>query len=99
MDFKKYHRRIPESRWDYKAISTTINGVEIIYYTLISKGKHSVGVETYSGRNYDVGSKNRSYSRTYKLSKVPSKYRIIVKQLRNEHSRTAWSNASEVNLN
>lgn len=52
MKYKKYHRRYPDSNWDYKAISTMVRNKEVIYYTLKSNGKRSEGVEVYSGRNY-----------------------------------------------
>ncbi len=103
MEFKKYHRRYPDRKWDYKAVSTKINEdgkiTEIIYYNLVNKGKFSKGVETYTGKNYIVGSTNKSNSRQYSLTSIPEKYKNIVSQLMNEHSKNIWSKESRVDLN
>ena len=71
--YKKYHRKYPDIKWNYKGISTRKSRKEIVYNTLINKGKKSRGVEIFSGRNYDVNSNTPSYSRRYSLSKVPKK--------------------------
>lgn len=101
--FKKYHRKYPDVGWQYKAISikTIDDGKtkEIIYYELNDKGRQTKGIEIYQGSNYIVGSKNRSYSRSYKLQKVPDKYKMIVKQLIKKHKSTIWSKKGYVNLN
>ena len=76
MKFKKYHRKFPESRWDYRAVSTKIvdnRTKEIIYYTLVNKGKRSSGVEIYSGENYIIGSNVRSQSISYSIQSLPEK--------------------------
>jgi len=99
MRFKKYHRRYPEAKWDFKAISTFYENKEIIYYTLISNGKKSKGVGIFSGRNYIVNSSSGSYSRRYSISNLPKKYRNIVKQLILIHKKTKWSNKKKVDLN
>ena len=95
MIFKKYHRRYPDSGWDYKAISTHVNGREIIFYTLIKKGKHRRGVEIY---NDDVTL--HSYSRHYaSLNSVPVKYKKIVLQLMRYYKSITWSTFKYVNEN
>ena len=105
MEFYKRHRRYPDSKWDYKAISTKVVDEqsyrmnEIIYYTVTDKGKKKRGVEVYSGENYIVGSTDRSYSRSYSLSNVPSKYKSIVDELMRVHKSTTWSKEKYVNLN
>lgn len=99
MKFKKYHRKYPDTEWDYKAISTFVDGREIIYYVLKSHGEDSSGIEIYGGRNYVVGSSDRAYSRTYLLDKVPPKYKKVVLLLMKKHSKTKWSNKSYVNVN
>lgn len=103
MEYKKYHRKYPDTKWNFKAISTKIreNGRirEVIYYKLIDKDKRSEGVEIYSGRNYIVGSSERSYSRRYSLQKLPEKYKKIVEKLIIKHKSTKWSNKAYVNLN
>ena len=103
MQTKKIHRRYPAQKWNYKAIQTTIteNGKKrnVIFYTLICNGKRSNGVEVYGGKNYIVGSKDSSYSRNYKLSKVPQKYKDIVKKLKSVHSKTKWQSSGKVEVN
>lgn len=99
METKKYHRRYPDSQWDYKAISTKIGNKEIIYYTLTDKGKKSSGVEIYSGSNYDVNSKAKSYSKSYSMEKLPAMYKLIVDELIKVHKKTKWSKANKVNFN
>lgn len=96
---KKYHRKYPDRQWDYKAISTLVNGKEVIYYTLVSKGTKSSGIEIYGGKNYVVTSDSRSYSKTYLLSNVPVKYKKVVTTLMKRHSKTKWSKQKYVNLN
>ena len=100
MKTQKTHRRYPDQKWDYKAITVLIDrDTELIYSTLIDKGKRSEGVEIYTGENYVVGSKARSYSRQYTLSKLPEKYKKIVAELKNVHTATKWSKAKRVNEN
>jgi hypothetical protein len=103
MMMKKYHRRYPDYKWDYKAVSKTIveNGrtKEIIYYTLVNKGKRTKGVEIYSGKNYIVGSNAKSYSRNYTLTNYPKKYKEIVKFLIKAHATMKWSKKKFVDLN
>jgi hypothetical protein len=99
MEFKKYHRRYPDTKWDYKAISTKIDGREIIFYTLNNKGRRSQGVEMFQGSNYDPDSSARSYSRRYSVSGVPSKYKKIVSTLRRKHRDTKWSKEKRVDYN
>jgi len=99
MEFKKYHRRYPDTKWDYKAISTRVDGKEIIYYTLLDRGKKSQGIEIFQGSNYDPKSSARSYSRNYKLGNVPSKYSKIVSALKSKHRTTSWSKSKYVDYN
>jgi len=106
MEVKKYHRKYPDSKWEYRAISTKVFDErsyrmnEIIYYTLIDKGRKSRGVEVYSGENYIVGCfDERSYSRSYSMPNVPAKYKSIVNELMRVHKSTTWSKEKYVNLN
>lgn len=105
MEFKKYHRRYPDSKWEFRAISTKVVDEqsyrmnEIIYYTVTDKGKKSRGVEVYSGENYIPDSSDRSYSRSYSISNVPSKYKSIVDELIRVHKATTWSKERYINLN
>ena len=99
MKFEKYHRKYPDRNWHYKAISTMVEGREVIYYTLVDNGKKSSGVEIYGGRNYVVGSDSPSHSRRYLLTNIPEKYNIEVKKLMQKHSKTKWSSRPYVNLN
>ena len=100
---KKTQRRYPDRKWDYKAISTVINDNgtkrEVYYYKLISNGKKSQGVEVYSGENYIVNSKDKSNSRRYDITEVPSKYRDVVDALKSIHNKAKWSSAKYVNEN
>ncbi len=95
----KIHRKYPERNWEFKAISTRIEGRDVIYYTLTDNGKKSMGVEIYGGKNYIVGSDSPSYSRRYLISAVPKKYKKVVKQLQVRHRKTKWSKKPYVNLN
>ena len=99
MKYKKYHRKYPTSKWEYKAISTKVDDKEIIFYTLTAKGKKSKGVEIYQGRNYDPKSTARSYSRRYTLQNLPDKYKSVVDALSKKHKATKWSTKAYVNLN
>lgn len=94
--FEITQRRYPERNWDYKAVSTRVNGREIVYYTLIENGKKSQGVETFQGFNYDPFSSARSYSRRYKMNKIPKKYKKIVDKLKEVHKKVKWSNNKHV---
>ena len=93
MTTKKTHRRYPSQNWDYKAISTIINGngtkKDIYYYTLLGKDE---GIEIYAGLNYIVGSKDKNYSRRYDIDKVPVKYKAVAEELKKIHQKTVWSN-------
>ena len=100
---KTIHRRYPAQEWDYKAISARvkINGStkDVVYYTLKNKGKSSEGVEVYSGENYILGSKEKSYSRNYPMNKIPSAYKAIVEALKEVHNKKKWSKDPYVNQN
>jgi len=100
---KKIHRRYPDSDWDYKAISTIFDDAgtkrDVVYYTLVNKGKKDSGVEIYTGSNYILDSKDKSTSRSYKLDKFPAKYKDVVSQLKKTHKSTKWSSAKRVNEN
>ncbi|MEK6882605.1 MAG: hypothetical protein AABY22_23490 [Nanoarchaeota archaeon] len=100
---QKIHRRYPDTKWDYKALScrTNRNGkpTDIIFFTLKNKGKSSKGVEVYSGKNYIVNSSSPSYSRKYNLDKVPGDISPIVDDLKSKHSKTSWSSEKKVDLN
>ena len=96
-EFKKYHRKYPDQKWNYKAVSTKVDGKEVIFHTLNNKGKKSKGVEVYQGSNY--GGSGRSYSRAYSLSKVPKKYKSTVANLQKEHKKIKWSKKKRVDIN
>jgi hypothetical protein len=97
----KTQRRYPNNDWDYKAISTYIteNGVkkDIVYYTLISKGVYKEGIEVFSGSNYIVGSKDRSYSKSYDINKLPLKYVDMLNTLKTKHIATKWYDIEYIN--
>lgn len=105
IQYKIIHRRYPDSKWDYKAISTKIfdprsyRSNEIYYCTVIDKGKKRSGVEVYSGENYILDSTDKSYSRSYSMKQIPDKYKLTVKELKRIHESTLWSNAPYVNMN
>ena len=88
-------RRYPSHNWDYKATSTMVNGIRVIYYT----NGDSQGVEMYKGQNYIVGDSSRSWSRVYSLETYPKKYNNVVQELIKVHNNTQWSNESYVNNN
>jgi hypothetical protein len=103
-EIKIIHRKYPDSKWEYKAISARVSDLnyrknDVIFYTLSDHGKKSRGVEIYTGSNYIVGSSNRSYSMKYSVSSVPSKYKQIVNELIKIHRSTSWSKGHYVNLN
>jgi len=95
---KIYHRKYPDSQWDYRGISTRVDNKEIVYYTVKDKGKFREGVEVYSGYNYDIHSTARSHSNAYTISNFPKKYQSIVSNLKSIHRQTKWSNKKYVNL-
>lgn len=103
MTTKKYHRRYPDNDWDYKAISTIFNDAgtkrEVIYHTLKTKGKTTMGIEVLTGSNYIVGSRDKSNARSYPYSNFPAKYKEVVAKLKATHSKTKWSSAKYVNEN
>jgi hypothetical protein len=99
MEFKKYHRKYPDIKWNYKAISTKVGNKEIVFYTLRNKGKQSRGVETYSGSNYNVRSTAKSYSQNYNLRSVPAVYKNVLQKLIRKHKSTKWSKAKRVDYN
>jgi hypothetical protein len=96
---KIIQRRYPDNDWDFKAVSTMVDGREVIFETLKTKGKKSDGVEIYQGSNYIVGDSRRSYSRRYPLSKTPDKYKDVVSKLIHVHAKTRWSDAKHVDRN
>ncbi|MDO8623192.1 MAG: hypothetical protein Q7R52_03005 [archaeon] len=99
----KIHRKYPDVKHDYRALSCRINKngnpSDIIFYKLKKDGKSSEGVETYSGKNYIVGSNEKSHSRRYDLNKVPDKLRSLVNKLHLKHNKTKWSNKNKIDLN
>ncbi len=103
MQTKKTHRRYPDRAWDYKAISTIMNdgGTKrnVMYHTLSSKGEKSEGVEVYTGENYIPDSKDKSYSKMYKMKDIPTKYKKVVEELKEVHKKTKWSTAKRVDEN
>jgi hypothetical protein len=101
MEVTKIHR-IFDDKSEYRAISAlAINEsgyvVEIIYYE--KPVNKTVGVELYTGENYLFGSKNRSWSRSYKMDKVPKKYLEMVKELKWHHNLADWTIDENVNVN
>lgn len=97
------HRKYPDTKWEYRAIDGKIsdNGKNksLIFYTLVNKGVHSVGVEVYSGHNYIIGSDETSRGFRYNMSDVPRKYFDVVRILRRIHNETVWSKADSVDMN
>ena len=98
-EYKKYHRKYPDVGWNYRAVSTKVDGKELIFSKVNDKGKHVERVEVYSGKNYDPSSSKPSYSRSYPASRVPDKYKPVVKELQKEHRKTKWSKAKRVDVN
>lgn len=78
-----------EEPTDYKIVckKVRIDGklVDVCYHETNNKEKK--GVEVYSGANYIVGSSDKSYSRAYPLDKYPEKYKSVVEELIQEHSK------------
>jgi hypothetical protein len=74
---------------DFKIVCKTVfvQGVKTMVCYHETNDKSKKGIEVYVGENYVVGSKERSYSRVYTLDNYPGKYRAIVEELKNEHSR------------
>jgi hypothetical protein len=100
--FNKTQRRYPNHDWDYKAISTIMNdGVKknVIFYTNKQNGVEYCGVEIHQGKNYIVGSSDRSYSKAYTMENLPPKYEGVVSELKSIHEKTEWSNEEYVNEN
>jgi len=99
----KIHRRYPDTKWDFKALSSRVRdegkAKDIVLYKLKNKGKKSLGVEIFSGSNYIVGSNERSNSRRYTVSNVPSKYKKEVEALMKKHRKIKWSKKRYMNLN
>ena len=95
----KLHRRYPDTKWDYKALSKRVGNKEIYYYTLKNKNKKSKGVEIFSGKNYIVGTSAPSYSRRYNVSKVPKIHKKVVSNLMKQHKKVKWSKKRRVDLN
>jgi hypothetical protein len=100
---KKIHRRYPDNKWDYKAVSVmqVKDGKprDVNYYKLKDNGKKSEGVEVYSGKNYVVGSNEVSHSNRYDIDKVPNNLKPIVYNLKSEHNKIKWSKKKYVDLN
>jgi len=104
IDNEKIHRKYPKNGWEFRAISVRYRDddrtiKDIIYGKTNDRGKQSVGVEVYSGKNYIVGSKDKSYSRKYDLNEIPKKYIAVVNFAKEIYNRQKWSNASEININ
>ena len=93
------HRKYPDVNWEYKGMATKVNdnGIirEIIYF--VANGIPSV--EVYTGKNYIVGAKNKSYSNKYSMDNVPKKYESIVSQLKAAHENYEWSTEEYIDLN
>lgn len=101
---KIMQRRYPSRDWEYKAVAIRIlddNGKakDVIYSISKDKGKESVGVEIYAGRNYIVGSHDSNYTRRYKMCDVPVKYADAVQKAIKIHKKTKWLTAKRVDKN
>lgn len=97
------HRKYPSINWEFKAISTRIidddgKAKDVVYGIVIDNGKKGISIEVYSGMNYIVGSSDKSYSRAYSLSNLPSKYSSIVTKASAMAKTIEWSNAERVSL-
>jgi hypothetical protein len=99
----KIHRKYPDKKWEYRAISTRIkdNNIrkDVIYYTLNNNGKKSQGVEIYQGSNYIIDSSIKSYSRRYNLKDLPEKYKGVIKYAISVHNNISWSKENYVDEN
>jgi len=93
------HRKYPDKKWEFKAVSIRINDngklKDIIYGKGIDKGKKFESIEMYSGKNYIIGSKEPSYSRLFSLKNIPKKYLHIVNICKKIHTKTKWSNTKK----
>lgn len=59
MEFKKYHKKYSYLDYEFKAISTMINEMEIIYYTLSDCNENTEGVKTHKSFDYyGIGKRN-----------------------------------------
>jgi hypothetical protein len=88
---KKIHRRYPDRKWDYKALSLRKNDRDIIYYNLKNGDRDSEGVEVFLGKNYIVGSNKPSHSNRYNLDRIP-------KPLKNDVEKGRFKRAFKVHI-
>ena len=99
MRITKIHRKYPKQGWEFKALSTRVDGRDIVFGKYALGKKRKTTIEVYGGKNYIVGSTAPSYSRLYTPTKVPKSLMPIVKKLMVAHRKTKWSTAKRVNLN
>jgi hypothetical protein len=102
METTKIHRKYGNPRWEYRAICCQVINAsnhltDVIYYENTSKS--IIGVEVYTGENYVLGARNRSWSRSYKMDKIPKKYIGLIKELKKIHAITEWSDEDEIDEN
>ena len=99
---QKIYRKYPKQDWEFRAIAVRVNDndvlKDVVYGSSFSKGVHSLGVEIYSGKNYVVGTCNRSYSNRYDVQKVPKKYQDVVEYAFEIYQKTTWSNKDYIDL-
>lgn len=96
---KTIHRKYPDRNWEYKGISTIVKDCGIERELIYCEANGIKSVEMYTGSNYIVGSKNRSYSRKYSMNEIPKKYKDIVKILVAVFNSMEWSTEKYVNIN
>ena len=95
---KKEHR-IGNNGYEYRSIQTILSNKLYCYSVVtIENGKSKYILEIYQGENYIVGSKEKSYSKVYRLMDVPECYKSIVKVLEEEYNKTNWDLTPEGNL-
>lgn len=92
---KKIHRRYPDRKWDFRALSLRKNDKDIIYYNLKNGNRNSEGVEVYSGKNYIVGSNQPSHSNRYDVDRVPKTLKNDVEILKKKHKESVWDNSDK----
>jgi hypothetical protein len=62
-----------------------------IFLTTFYREGKSFGAEIYTGSNYIVGSKKRSWSRNYpSLSDLPYKWKLVILRLKEIHDKTSF---------
>lgn len=91
-------RRSFRDNSEYRAVSidstnTSGNKVNVIYSKTVRENSIVEHVEIYTGENYIVGAKNKSYSRAWQsIDAVPAMYKLAVESLAAFHKNVNWNN-------